>query len=115
MDVNGLRLELAECGQGERLAICLHGFPELNYSWRFQMPMLAAQGWRVWAPNQRGYGASSRPLGVKAYGLDHLTADIAALIDLAKSEGPVREIMLVAHDWGGDCRLAFRNPATATD
>jgi pimeloyl-ACP methyl ester carboxylesterase len=104
---NGQRFELAECGSGPRLALCLHGFPELNYSWRFQMPMLAAKGWRVWAPNQRGYGASSKPDGVRAYALDHLTADVAALIDLAGSESPVEEVMLIAHDWGAIVAWAF--------
>jgi epoxide hydrolase 4 len=96
VDANGIRFELAECGTGDRLALCLHGFPELNYSWRFQMPMLAAKGWRVWAPNLRGYGASDKPAGVSAYGLNTLTADVAALIDASGA----KEVMLIAHDWG---------------
>ncbi len=96
IEANGQVFELAECGAGDRLALCLHGFPELNYSWRFQMPMLAARGWRVWAPNMRGYGASSRPEGVRAYALDHLVADVAALIDASEA----KEVMLIAHDWG---------------
>ncbi len=99
---NGLDLELAEAGdpKSRRLALCLHGFPELNYSWRFQMPLLAEKGWRVWAANSRGYGNSSRPKGVRAYGLDHLTADVTALIEAASAESPVEEVMLIAHDWG---------------
>jgi epoxide hydrolase 4 len=104
---NGLDFELAECGSGSRLAICLHGFPELNYSWRFQMPMLAALGWRVWAPNLRGYGASSKPDGVRAYALDHLTNDVAALIDAATAESPVTETMVIAHDWGAIIAWAY--------
>jgi len=100
VEANGQRFELAECGSGDRLALMLHGFPELNYSWRLQMPMLAAKGWRVWAPNLRGYGASSKPEGVRAYALDHLTQDVAALIDAARAEGRAKEVMLVAHDWG---------------
>jgi epoxide hydrolase 4 len=109
VEANGIRFELAECGapDGDRLAICLHGFPELNFSWRLQMPMLAARGWRVWAPNLRGYGATSKPDGVRAYALDHLTDDVAALIDLAKAEAPAREVMLVAHDWGAIIAWAF--------
>jgi epoxide hydrolase 4 len=103
IEANGLRFELAECGKGDRLALCLHGFPELNYSWREQMPMLAANGWRVWAPNQRGYGLSDRPAGVRAYALDHLTQDIAALIDASGA----REVMLVAHDWGAIVAWSF--------
>jgi epoxide hydrolase 4 len=96
INANGQRFELAECGSGDRLALCLHGFPELNYSWRFQMPMLAAQGWRVWAPNLRGYGASSKPGAVNDYRLDTLIEDVAALIDAAGA----KEVMLIAHDWG---------------
>ncbi len=100
---NGIRFELAEAGQGDRLALCLHGFPELNYSWRFQMPMLAAKGWRVWAPNLRGYGASTKPEGVRAYALDRLTDDVAALIDASGA----KEVMLIAHDWGAIIAWAF--------
>ena len=102
VDTNGLRFELAEAGapKSRKFAILLHGFPELNFSWRHQMPKLAEQGWRVWAPNLRGYGASSKPAGIPAYRMDHLMADVAALIDLAKAEAPADEIMLIAHDWG---------------
>ena len=91
VSANGLRFELAEAGNASsrRLALCLHGFPELNYSWRFQMPLLAERGWRVWAANSRGYGASDTPQGVRAYALDHLVADVAALIDAAAAESPV--------------------------
>lgn len=99
-EANGLSFELAECWpddrSADRLALCLHGFPELNFSWRHQMPLLAAKGWRVWAPNLRGYGATSRPEGVAAYAMDHLLADVAALIDAANP----KEVMIVAHDWG---------------
>lgn len=99
---NAQRFELAEAGdpQSRKFAILLHGFPELNFSWRHQMPELAAQSWRVWAPNMRGYGASSKPNGIPAYRMDHLMADVAALIDLAKAEAPTEEVILVAHDWG---------------
>ncbi len=107
VEANRQRFELAECGDGDKLAICLHGFPELNFSWRYQMPLLAARGWRVWAPNLRGYGASSRPGGVRAYALDHLTADVAALIDAARAEAPAREVMVIAHDWGAIVAWTF--------
>lgn len=95
---NGQTFELAECGDpaSPRLALCLHGFPELNYSWREQMPLLAARGWRVWAPNMRGYGASSKPQGWINYRLDTLIEDVAALIDASGAQ----EVMLIAHDWG---------------
>jgi epoxide hydrolase 4 len=98
--VNGAELELAEMaakdGSTDRLALCVHGFPELNFSWRYQIAMLSKRGWRVWAPNLRGYGASSKPKGVAAYHLDHLIADIAALIDASGA----KEVMLIAHHWG---------------
>jgi pimeloyl-ACP methyl ester carboxylesterase len=100
VEANGQRFELAECGSGEKLAILLHGFPELNFSWRHQMPLLADRGYRVWAPNMRGYGASSKPDGIAAYRIDTLIQDVAALIDLAKDQAPASEVMLVAHDWG---------------
>lgn len=103
VEANGLRFEVAECGAGDRLALCLHGFPELNFSWRHQMPLLAAKGWRVWAPNLRGYGASSRPEGIDAYRIDRLVEDVAALIDVSGA----REVMLVAHDWGAIIAWVF--------
>jgi epoxide hydrolase 4 len=103
IEANGQTFELAECGTGDRLALCLHGFPELNFSWRYQMPLLAAKGYRVWAPNLRGYGASSKPEGVRAYALDHLTQDVAALIDASGA----KEVMLIAHDWGAIVAWAF--------
>lgn len=96
VNANGLSFEVSELGDGDRLALCLHGFPEHAFSWRFQMPMLAASGYRVWAPNLRGYGASSRPGGREAYAIEKLLDDVAALIDAAGC----RETVLLAHDWG---------------
>lgn len=96
IEANGLTFEVAEAGQGDRLALCLHGFPELHYSWRHQMPLLAQLGYRVWAPNMRGYGGTSRPKRKKDYRLDNLTADVAALIDASGA----KEVILLAHDWG---------------
>lgn len=96
VEANGLTFEVAEAGQGMRLALCLHGFPELHYSWRHQMPVLAELGYRVWAPNLRGYGGTDRPEGKQAYRLETLAADVAALIDASGAE----EVTLIAHDWG---------------
>lgn len=103
VEANGLSFEVAEAGpaDADRLALCLHGFPELNVSWRHQMPLLAARGYRVWAPNLRGYGATTRPEGVEAYRVNTLIEDIGALIDAANAEaGKPLEITLIAHDWG---------------
>ena len=96
VEANGLRFEVDTCGTGDRLALCLHGFPEHSFSWRFQLPLLADLGYRAWAPNLRGYGRSSRPEGVEAYSLECLMDDVAGLIDASGC----REVVLLAHDWG---------------
>ena len=100
---NGLEFEVATCGDGPRFALCLHGFPECNYSWRHQMPVLARLGYTVWAPNLRGYGESSRPGRVRDYRIRHLVDDVAGLIDAAGAE----ETLLIAHDWGGAIAWVF--------
>ena len=96
VDANNLRFEVDECGEGGRLALCLHGFPEHSFSWRYQLPMLAELGYRAWAPNLRGYGLTSRPHGVGAYSIEDLLADVAGLIDASQAE----QVVLIAHDWG---------------
>ena len=93
---NGLTFTVDECGDGDAVALCLHGFPESRFSWRFQLPVLAASGWRAVAPDLRGYGDSSRPAAQSAYHLDHLVADVEALFDALGA----KRRMLVAHDWG---------------
>lgn len=94
---NGLTFEVDQCGNGEKFALLLHGFPESKFSWRFQLPMLAQLGYRVWAPNLRGYGKSARPKKIADYHIDHLVADVAGLIDAAGA----KETLLISHDWGG--------------
>jgi epoxide hydrolase 4 len=93
---NGIDFHVAMAGAGERLALCLHGFPESSFSWRQQMPLLARLGYRVWAPDLRGYGGSSRPRGVEAYALEMLEEDVAALIEASGA----KEVVLIGHDWG---------------
>lgn len=83
-------------GSGDRLALCLHGFPEHAYSWRYQMPLLARRGYRVWAPNLRGYGATDSPSEASAYQPKTLVEDVASLIKAANA----RETLVVAHDLG---------------
>ena len=85
-----------QCGEGDELALCLHGFPERAFSWRFQLPMLADLGFTAWAPNLRGYGNSSRPEGVQAYRVDELVEDVARLIEVSGKS----QVTLIAHDWG---------------
>lgn len=94
---NGLDFEVDMIGEGDRFAICLHGFPEHSVSWRRQLPHLASLGYRAWAPNLRGYGNSSVPMFVEDYSIENLMADVAALIDAA---APTREVTLIGHDWG---------------
>ena len=100
VETRGLTFEVAEMeperGEGEHLALCLHGFPELNFSWRHQMPLLAQKGYRVWAPNLRGYGATDRPSEMRDYAMDRLTQDVADLIDASGA----KTVTLIAHDWG---------------
>ncbi|MDX2379991.1 MAG: alpha/beta fold hydrolase [Acidimicrobiia bacterium] len=96
--VNDVRLQVSITNEGgERgLALLLHGFPELAFSWRYQIPALAEAGYEVWAPNTRGYGGSSKPDGVAAYSIERLLDDIAALIDASGRE----QVTLIGHDWG---------------
>lgn len=97
MEANGLSFVVDSCGEGDNVALLLHGFPEARQSWRHQLPALAALGWRAIAPDLRGYGESSRPLGKANYHLDHLTEDVAALFEAAGA----KRRLLIGHDWGG--------------
>ncbi|MFL5826774.1 MAG: alpha/beta fold hydrolase [Thermoleophilaceae bacterium] len=94
-EVNGIRLHYVEQGEGP-LVMLLHGFPEFWYSWRKQIDALGNAGFRVVAPDMRGYNLSDKPPGVKAYDTDLLAADIAGLI---RERGEERAL-LAGHDWG---------------
>ena len=95
---NGINFEVLTLGHGDRLAICLHGFPEHACCWHFQMQVLADLGFRVWAPNLRGYGGTDSPPEIRAYRLEALVEDVAALIRISGA----RETVVIAHDWGGE-------------
>ncbi len=95
VNVNGTRLHIVEAGEGP-LVILVHGFPELWYSWRFQLPMLAAAGYRAVAIDQRGYGQSSKYALTDAYRILRMVDDIAGLV---AALGEKRAI-LIGHDWG---------------
>src|SRR5436309_1224359 len=97
VEANGLTFEVDQCGDGERLALCLHGFPECSYSWRHQLPMLGGAGFLAWAPNLPGYGRTSRPRRIQDYALEHLLSGVVGLIDAANK----RSTLLIGHDWGG--------------
>jgi pimeloyl-ACP methyl ester carboxylesterase len=95
---NGIELHVAEAGPADGpLVVLLHGFPECWYSWRHQFAPLAAAGWHVVAPDQRGYGPSSAPEPVEAYSQLHLVGDVVGLFDAFGAETAV----VVGHDWGG--------------
>lgn len=108
VDTGEVKLHVAELGQGP-LVLLLHGFPECWVSWRNQLPALAAAGYRVVAPDLRGYGGSDKPRGIRAYRLEALARDIEGLIGaLGETRAHV-----VGHDWGGAVawQLAMQAPA----
>jgi pimeloyl-ACP methyl ester carboxylesterase len=94
-ETNGIRLRVAEVGEGPSVVL-LHGWPELWYSWRHQIPALAGAGYRVLAPDMRGYGGSDAPNDPAEYDVHHIGADIVGLLDAAG----IDEAVVVGHDWG---------------
>lgn len=99
VESNGLRMAVYEQGSGFPVVLC-HGFPELAYAWRHQLPALAEAGFRAIAPDQRGYGATGGPKGpdsVELYDMAHLTGDLVGLLDALGLEKAV----FCGHDWGG--------------
>jgi pimeloyl-ACP methyl ester carboxylesterase len=97
VETNGIRLSVAQAGPKDGpLIILLHGFPEFSFSWRKLMPLLASAGYRVWAPDQRGYNLSDKPDGIDPYRIDELAADVVGLIDAANQ----KQAIVIGHDWG---------------
>jgi pimeloyl-ACP methyl ester carboxylesterase len=95
IETNGVTLALDDQGSGDAIVL-LHGFPELAYSWRHQIPALVDAGYRAIAFDQRGYGGSSKPGAVAEYSLRHLVGDVIGLLDRLG----VETATLVGHDWG---------------
>jgi len=97
IETNGVQLHTVEAGEsGAPVVVLAHGFPELAYSWRHQIPALAAAGYHVLAPDQRGYGRSTRPADIAAYNVGDLSADLIGLLDDVGADKAV----FVGHDWG---------------
>lgn len=97
VQTNGVRLRILEAGDPAGTPVILaHGFPELAYSWRHQIPVLADAGHHVLVPDQRGYGRSSQPESVTDYDIHALTGDLVGLLDDAGAERGV----FIGHDWG---------------
>jgi pimeloyl-ACP methyl ester carboxylesterase len=95
---NGIRLAVYGAGPEAGLPVIFsHGFPELAYSWRHQIAALSKAGFRVLAPDQRGYGLTDRPAEVEAYDIEKLTGDLVGVLDAYGIEKAV----FCGHDWGG--------------
>jgi pimeloyl-ACP methyl ester carboxylesterase len=95
VDTNGIRMHVAEQGEGPLVLLC-HGFPESWYSWRHQLPALADAGYRAVAPDMRGYGQTDRPDATDQYTQLHHVGDMVGLLDALSVESAV----IVGHDWG---------------
>ena len=95
-DQGEITLAVYEQGDGPAVVFS-HGFPELAYSWRYQLPAVASAGFRAIAPDQRGYGASSRPERIEDYSMTQLSRDMVGLLDALEIE----KAIFVGHDWGG--------------
>lgn len=95
---NGIDMAVYEAGPKNGIPVVMcHGFPELAYSWRHQIPALAAAGYRAIAPDQRGYGLTSRPEKIEDYDMAHLTGDLVGMLDALGIE----KAIFCGHDWGG--------------
>lgn len=92
---NGIHLDVHEAGEGP-VVLLLHGFPELAYSWRHQIEPIVAAGFRVVAPDQRGYGGSDAPEDAQSYSVKNLVADVVGILD----DLEVEQAVFVGHDWG---------------
>ena len=95
VNTNGIRLRVALTGTGP-LIVLVHGWPESWYSWRHQIPALAAAGYRVAAIDVRGYGGSDKPHAIEAYAIKEMCADVAGVVE---SLGE-KQAILIGHDWG---------------
>jgi pimeloyl-ACP methyl ester carboxylesterase len=95
-DIAAIELSVHEAGAGPAVVMC-HGFPELAYSWRHQLETLSKEGFRAIVPDMRGYGASDSPDAIEDFDLEHLTADMAGLLDALGIE----KAIFAGHDWGG--------------
>jgi pimeloyl-ACP methyl ester carboxylesterase len=95
VEANGISIHTVSIGEGPLVVLC-HGFPESWYSWRHQLPAVAAAGFRAVALDMRGYGQTSKPAAVSAYSLSHLVGDVVGVV-AALGE---HQAVVVGHDWG---------------
>ncbi|MGJ5019949.1 alpha/beta fold hydrolase [Bradyrhizobium oligotrophicum] len=92
---NGIELFVREQGEGPLVVLC-HGWPELSYSWRHQIVALAEAGYRVVAPDMRGFGRSQAPADIAAYSIFDTVGDMVALVEALGEDTAV----IIGHDWG---------------
>ena len=97
IETNGLKMHIVEQGTGPLVLLC-HGFPEFWYSWSHQIPALAAAGYHVVAPDQRGYGQTDKPGAIESYTILHLVGDMLGLLDALDEQ----QAVIVGHDWGAN-------------
>jgi pimeloyl-ACP methyl ester carboxylesterase len=95
ISANGIDIFLLEQGAGPLVLLC-HGWPELSYSWRHQIPAIAAAGFHVVAPDMRGFGRTSAPADIDSYSIFDTVGDMVALV-AALGE---KQAVIVGHDWG---------------
>lgn len=109
--INGIRMHYVEQGSGPLVVLC-HGFPHLWFSWRHQIPVIAAAGWRVVAPDMRGMGQTEAPAAVEAYDVDHTVGDLIGLLDHLGEQ----QAVFIGLDFGifAIYDLAFRAPQRVT-
>src|SRR4030081_1966860 len=108
IECNGIRINIAERGEGP-LVLLVHGFPESWFSWRHQIDALAAAGFRVVAPDMRGYGKSDAPQAIDQYTILHLVGDMVGILDVLGAPTAV----IVGHDWGAS--VAWQAALTRPD
>ncbi len=97
IDTNGITVYLTDAGEGPPVLLC-HGFPELGYSWRHQVPALVEAGYRVLVPDMRGFGRTSQPAGVESYSVDRIAGDLYGILD----DIAVERAVFIGHDWGAE-------------
>lgn len=100
--VNGVTLPYYDYGEGP-VVVLLHGFPDSRYVWRYQLEPLAEAGFRVIAPDLRGFGEASKPTEVEAYRVPTILADLNGLLDTLN----IKRAHIVGHDWGGTIGWVF--------
>jgi pimeloyl-ACP methyl ester carboxylesterase len=102
MQIGGLEFHVVDEGRGPPVLL-LHGFPDSSHLWRHQIPVLVSAGYRVIAPDLRGFGKSARPVGVENYAFPNLVGDVAGLLGALG----IDRAHVVGHDWGSALAWVF--------